>query len=174
MFLKEIGSLGWTLLAGGASVMAAGGYGVVNFLGTGIKSEEKVKTLRNIYESDVRDNSKISSAQYISKNEGGDEKSICGTWVSGKSTLSGTQECEKLVREKWGDNPQNQPIVWFEANQESIKEAISSYFDNGKTFFTEIEETEMGWKYGNLSCTKVIPVEVGKNIQVNCNYSSDS
>ncbi|ADX97767.1 hypothetical protein [Mycoplasma suis] len=173
MFLKELGSFGWTLMAGGASVVAAGGYGAINFFGRNSESQEKIKTLRNWFQETVKDNEGISSAQYVAKNERDESTSICGKWASGKASLLDPKDCEKLVQEKWSKDFQKQPVVWFESKDDnSMKHAISSYFDNGNSHFMEVKEEEGNWKYGGLVCSRVNSESTEGKIQVNCNHSN--
>ncbi|ADX97769.1 hypothetical protein [Mycoplasma suis] len=171
MFLKELGSLGWSfLVGGGVSVMAAGGYGAISFLGNDRTPQERHRTIRDWFENNVKNNDLITSAEYISKNEGNGGKPICGRWVNGKAEVLEAKKCEELIKQKWEKSSISQPEVWFEANEQSIEHAITSYFDNGQAHYATVSKISNGWKYGGIECLKVEPKLTGQNIQVNCNY----
>ncbi|ADX97759.1 hypothetical protein [Mycoplasma suis] len=167
---RVLSGYGWSLIAGGVSVMALGSYGAISLLG----GSNKGLSIEDWYKSDVQNNEKISFARYVAKEAREGEKSICGQWKDGRSELIDYRECERLVKEKWNNELEaSQPEVWLESNKEVIDEVISSYFKN-EFSNTTIEKTLKGWKVGSLECIRENFSDVENRVQVNCNYEKNT
>ncbi|ADX97757.1 hypothetical protein [Mycoplasma suis] len=173
MLIRTLGGYGWSLIFGGLGILTAGGgYGALSYFGKEIKAQEEVKTIYDWFKDEVKNNPKISFAQYISKQEQLQASSICGRWIDGKAELLKPKECEKLAKQKWGEKLENQPEVWFKSNDSSLEHAISNYFENEQqSLLPLLKKTSSGWTYGSLECKREEHKDLEGNIQVNCNYS---
>ncbi|ADX97773.1 hypothetical protein [Mycoplasma suis] len=159
---------------GVTGIFGVGGYGAINYLG----KEHKVDTSTYAwYKEHTKDVQGVTFAEYISKDHQDENKSVCGEWRDSKSKILSPEECKKKVQGKWNGQDKKQPVVWFNADKNSIQKALESHFSNDYSN-VELKELEgnKGWDTGGLKCIKVenSSVNTEEHVEVNCVEKEDT